>query len=155
MLRMVFRVLREFEWKQDLQKRKSQTASTGYAKPAPLRVLEDLGNRLGTDFNHAGGESPAHCLRFANPAEANGRLGRLEAGRLRYEDEDKAGKAKRQILYVLEALWDPFRCPYPSKIDPKSSWNHQKLSSGSRFGSGRVEDALQYRYSKYCYCSFV
>ena len=69
-----------------------------------------------------------------DPAKANWRQGRLEAGRLRYEDEDKAGEAKRQILYVLEALWDPFWCPNPSKIDPKSSWNHQKSNSGSLVG---------------------
>ena len=87
-------------------------------------------------------EDPAHCLRFANPAEANGRQGRLEAGRLRYEDEDKAGEAKRQILYVLEALWDPFWCPNPSKIDPKSSWNHQKSSSGSLVGPGGAQEVF-------------
>ena len=77
-----------------------------------------------------------------DPAEANWRQGRLEAGRLRSADEDKAGDAKRQILYVLEALGDPFWCPNPTKIDPKSSWNHQKSSLGSLVGPRGAQEAF-------------
>ena len=85
---------------------------------------------------------PRALFTLRDPAEANGRQGGLEAGRLRSEDEDKAGEAKRQILYVLEALWDPFWYPNPSKIDPKSSWNHQKSSSGRLFGHRRVQEVF-------------
>jgi len=37
---------------------------------------------------------------------------------------------------------DLARLQYPSKIHPKSSLNHQTLSLGSLFGSGRVQEAL-------------
>ena len=52
-------------------------------------------------------------------------------------------RSREAAFVVLEALWDPIWCPNPSKSHSKSNPSHQKLSWGSLFGTGRVQETLQ------------
>ena len=63
------------------------------------------------------GGAPAHCLRFANPAEADGRQGRLEAGRLRTE-RTRIKREKPRGRFCM--FWKHFGIHFGVQILPKS-----------------------------------
>ena len=53
------------------KKSKSRTASTGYANPLLSKSCYQVGASSWTWVQPRRGGDPAHCLRFANPAEAS------------------------------------------------------------------------------------
>jgi len=93
-------------------------SSTSYAKSALLKVVTNCGSfNSFSVISHTGVRDPAYCLRFANPAEANGRQGRLEAGRLRIE-RTRIKREKPTGRFCM--FWKHFGIHFGVQILPKS-----------------------------------
>ena len=99
--------------------------------PLPLRVVTSLGSIVKRDrFNHAGWRPRAL---FTLRESRRGQLKAWGWEAQAVEIKDKAWEAKKQIVDVLETLWDSFWYPNLSRIHPKTNLNHEKSSLGSLF----------------------